>query len=271
MNIALIGCGAIGRVIVKAFAPNGIKGIRVVAVAETFPTQETVGLLRSAGVPLVADPEELLRFSPDLIVEAADQEAVRKYAPLFINKGKDMMILSVGALADTRFFSEVRDLALAKGARIIVPSGAIGGLDAIKSAAVGRLTEVTIRNIKPPAGLEGAPYVLRKGIDLKSIKERTEIYDGFADEAAKEFPKNVNVAVALSLAGIGPEKTRVIVIVDPHEVCNVHEIKAKGDFGEAVFTVSGLPSPDNPRTSYLAALSAIATLQNMVNPVRVGT
>lgn len=181
------------------------------------------------------------------------------------------MILSIGALADVRFLHELLDLAKNQRVRIIVPSGAIGGLDAIKSANVGNLTEVVIRNIKPPAALEGAPFIVRNKIDLKSITCPTQIYEGFAEEAAREFPKNLNVAVALSLAGIGPEKTRVIVIVDPGETRNIHEIIAKGDFGEAFFKVSGLPSPDNPKTSYLASLSAIATLQNLFNPFQVGT
>jgi aspartate dehydrogenase len=271
MRIALVGCGAIGKVIARTLATDQIKGAQLVAVAEPFPPEELTRLAGSAGFDIVKEPETLLGYAPDLVVEAAEQEVVRKYASLFLKAGKNMMLLSVGALADTQFFRELIDLAETHGVKIIVPSGAIGGLDAIKSANVGKLTEVSIRNIKPPAGLEGAPYIVKKGIDLKSITTATQIYEGFADEAAREFPKNVNVAVALSLAGIGPERTKVVVIVDPSETRNVHEITAKGDFGEAVFTVAGLPSPDNPKTSYLAALSAIATLRNLVGPLQVGT
>lgn len=216
-------------------------------------------------------PDMVLDFSPDLIIEAAEQEVVRKYAPLFLEAKKDLMIMSIGALVDSRFLQELIDLAQTNGVRIIVPSGAIGGLDAIKSANIGKITEVVIKNIKPPDALEGAPYIVRKNIDLKSMTKPTQIYEGFADEAAREFPKNLNVTIALSLAGIGPEKTRVIVIVDPGETRNIHEITAKGDFGEATFTVAGLPSPDNPKTSYLAGLSAIATLGNLLNPLQVGT
>ena len=181
------------------------------------------------------------------------------------------MIISVGALVDCHFLQELTDIAQANGLRIIVPSGAIGGLDAIKSANIGEITDVVIRNIKPPDALEGAPYIIRKNIDLKSFTTPTQIYEGFADEAAREFPRNLNVVVTLSLAGTGPEKTRVIVIVDPEETRNIHEITVKGDFGEATFTVAGLPSPDNPKTSYLAGLSAVATLSNLMNPLRVGT
>jgi aspartate dehydrogenase len=271
MRVAVIGCGAIGRVIAKAILAHEIAAVRLVAVAEAFPSEEVKRLASVEDFPLVEDPEMVLQFSPDLIIEAAGQEVVRKYASLFLKAKKNLMIMSVGALADAHFLHELRDLAQSQGVKIIVPSGAIGGLDAIKSANVGNLTSVSIRNIKPPEALEGAPFIERKKIDLKAITCPTQIYEGFADEAAREFPKNVNVAVALSLAGIGPEKTRVVVIVDPRETRNVHEIIAKGDFGEAVFTVSGLPSPDNPKTSYLAALSAIATLRNLVSPLQVGT
>ncbi len=271
MRVALIGWGAIGRVIAKAILADEIVGVQLVAGAEILSSEEAQSMAAMGRFPLVKKPEMVLEFSPDLVIEAAEQEVVRRYAPLFLKAKKDLMIMSVGALADARFLHELLNLAQTQGVRIIVPSGAIGGLDAIKSANIAKLTEVTIRNIKPPEALEGAPFIVRKKIDLKSITCRTQIYEGFADEAAREFPKNVNVAVALSLAGIGPEKTRVIVIVDPAETRNIHEIMAKGDFGEAIFTVSGLPLPDNPKTSYLAGLSAIATLRNLMSPFQVGT
>ncbi len=271
MQVALIGWGAIGRVIGKAILAQEVPGIKLVAVAEPCPSEEVRKLSLKEGFALVGDPENVLGSSPELIIEAAEQVVVVKYAPLFIRARKDLMIMSVGALADPPFHDEIFDLAQRQGVKILIPSGAIGGLDAIKSANVGKLTEVSIKNIKPPEALEGAPFVVRNKIDLTSITSPTQIYEGFAVEAAREFPKNVNVAVALSLAGIGAARTRVIVIVDPAETRNVHEITAKGDFGEAVFTVSNLPSPDNPKTSYLAGLSAIATLRNLINPFKVGT
>lgn len=271
MKVALIGCGAMGKVIAKAILAKEITGVQLVAVAELRPSDEVRELSKKTGFPLVSKPEDVLKYSPDLVIEAAEQEVVREYAPLFVQAKKDIMIMSVGALADIDFLSKLLGLATSQGVRIIVPSGAIGGLDAIKSANVGKLTEVIIKNIKPPQALEGAPFVVRNKIDLKSITSPTKIYEGFAEEAAREFPKNVNVAVALSLAGIGPAKTRVIVIVDPGETRNVHEIVAKGDFGEATLTVASVPSPDNPKTSHLAALSAIATLRSLTNPLQVGT
>ena len=271
MRVALIGCGAIGRVIVKAILAHEIEGIELAAVAEVYPSDEARALSDTGGFPLVEEPERILDFSPDLVIEAAGQAVARTYASLFLQAKKHVMIMSVGALADTLFLHELLKIARDHGAKIIIPSGALGGLDAIKSANIGKLTDVTVRNIKPPEALAGAPFIVREQIDLDSITSQTQIYDGYADEAAREFPKNMNVTVAVSLAGIGPEKTRVIVIVDPEETRNIHEITAHGDFGEAIFTVAGLPSPDNPKTSYLAGLSVIATLRDLVNPLQVGT
>lgn len=272
MKAALIGWGAIGKVIGDAILAGKVPGMDLVAVAEIRrPTNELCELSLKWNFALVNDVAKLLKFSPDIVIEAAGQEVVREFAAMFLKAQKNLMIMSVGALADQDFLDELLRLAQNKGARIIIPSGAIGGLDAIKSASVGCLTDVTIRNIKPPAALAGAPFIAKNNIDLKSIKCRTQIYEGFAEEAAKEFPQNVNVAVALGLAGIGVAKTKVIVVVDPAETCNVHEIVAKGDFGEVNFTVRGLPSPQNPRTSYLASLSAIATLQNIGKSIHVGT
>jgi aspartate dehydrogenase len=271
MRAALIGCGAMGRVIAKAILAQEIPGIQLAAVAEVRPSKEVQRMSATEGFPLVEDPESVLKFSPDLIIEAAEQEVVRRYIPMFLKAKKDVLIMSIGALANTDLLHEILDLARSQGVKIIVPSGAIGGLDAIKSANTRKLTEVTIRTTKPPEALEGAPFIVRNKIDLKSIASQTQIYEGFANDAAREFPKNTNVTVALSLAGIGPEKTRVIVIVDPAASRNTHEIIAKGDFGEAAFTVSGLPSPDNPKTSYLASLSAIATLRKLMDTLQVGT
>jgi aspartate dehydrogenase len=271
MRVALIGCGAIGRVILKALLENRVPGAVVAAAAEVGCSPDAEKMSAERGFPLVKDPLRVLDFGPDLVIEAAGQEVVLEYAERFLQAGRDLMVLSIGALVDGAFLRRLLDAAEARRVRLIVPSGAIGGLDTIKSASQGELTEVSIVNIKPPQALAGAPFIVKKGLDLFAIRTPTLIYEGFADEAAREFPKNLNVTVALSLAGIGPEKTRVQVIVDPSETRNIHEITAKGDFGEALFRVASLPSPDNPKTSHLAALSAVATLRNLASPLQVGT
>jgi aspartate dehydrogenase len=204
-------------------------------------------------------------------VEAASQEAVRDYAKAILNSGKDMLIMSVGALADHKFLDELIAIAQAKGAKIYLPSGAIAGLDGLKSAKEAGIEEVTLTTRKPPKSLVDAPYVKEKCIHLKNLKKEMLIYEGPAREAVKFFPANVNVAASLSLAGIGPEKTRVRIIADPKIDRNIHEIFVKGEFGELEVKTRNVPSPENPKTSYLAALSAIATLKKISNNIQVGT
>jgi aspartate dehydrogenase len=157
------------------------------------------------------------------------------------------------------------------GKRLYVPSGAIAGLDAIKGAMLGRVFKVTLTTRKSPRALEGAPYVVKKGIDLGALKEPTTIFSGSAEEAVPAFPANINVAAALSLAGIGADKTLVRIIADPACDKNIHEIEVEGDFGRLVTRMENVPSPHNPKTSYMAALSAIGLLQRITASLVVGT
>lgn len=162
-------------------------------------------------------------------------------------------------------------LAREKNCRIYLPSGALTGLDGVKSAAVGRIDSVTLTTRKPPAGLSGAPYLAREGIDLSSLREEKVIFEGSAEEAVEGFPRNINVAATLSLAGIGVAKTRVRIIADPKISRNIHEIEVEGEFGRLISRTENLPSPSNPKTSLLAIFSAIATLKSLASPVRIGT
>lgn len=155
--------------------------------------------------------------------------------------------------------------------KVYIPSGAIAGLDGLKAAALGRIDEVTLTTRKTPENLRDAPYIEKRGVDIGAIEEPTLIYEGPALEACRLFPANVNVAASLSLAGVGPEKTRVRIIADPTLRKNVHEIDVKGEFGCLKVHVENVPSPDNPKTSYLAALSAIATLRKITEDIQVGT
>ena len=205
-----------------------------------------------------------------LVIEAASQEAVRQYGPMALENGKDLMILSVGALGDDALRETLFSLAKEKGSRIYIPSGAIGGADLVSSASVANIEYVELETIKPPSGLNGSDYVREKSIDLESLKERTVIFEGTARDAVKAFPRNVNVSATLSLAGIGFDRTRVRVVVDPDAERNEHIIRVKGDFGSAEFRIENVPSPMNPRTSYLAAISAVATLRKITSGVWIG-
>jgi aspartate dehydrogenase len=181
------------------------------------------------------------------------------------------MILSVGALADEELRRRIEDLATDNSCKVYIPSGAIVGLDGLKSASIGEIHSATITTRKPPRGLAGAPFVIRNNIDLDRINVPTVLFEGPASEAVKAFPANVNVAATLSVAGIGFKKTEVRVIADPTITRNIHEITVVGSFGEFTTKVENVPSPSNPKSSYLAQLSAIATLKKISSPFQVGT
>ena len=179
--------------------------------------------------------------------------------------------MSTGALLDEDLFSSMLKVAKKNGRKIYVPSGAIVGLDNIKSASLESISEVTLTTRKPPKSLEGAPYIKQKGINLSLLKEPCVLYEGSAKEAVEFFPQNINVAASLSLASIGPERTRVRIIADPNIENIIHEIHVKGEFGEIYTKTINKPSPSNPKTSYIAALSAIATLRKISGNIIIGT
>src|SRR5919108_300171 len=192
----------------------------------------------------------------DIIVEAASQDAVKTFAKTIIQSGKDLIIMSAGALAEHNLFHELLDLASKKEAHIYVPTGAIAGIDAIRSVR-NLLDSVTITTTKSPKALAGAPFFERARIKPESISQKKLIYRGTAGDAVKKFPANINVAAALSLAGLGMDLTKVKIIADPAASVNQHKITATGEFGEIQIIVRNIPSPNNPKTSYLAVLSAV--------------
>ena len=267
MRIALLGCGSIGKVIAahilekkvnaELAAVHDMDGARAGGFAKKFHTKSS-------------SFEEILKMDVDLIVEAASPQAVREYVPRALEAKKSVMLMSAGALVDETLLNEIKRIAGKNGLKVYIPSGAIAGLDAIKSAG-NELEKVTIKTTKPPSSLKGAPFFEKSGIKLDSIKTSTLIYEGPAEEAVKLFPFNVNVAASLSIAGIGPKKTMVQIVVDPNINANIHEIVAEGRFGVITTTAKNVPSPDNPKTSYLAALSAVATLKKISEPMQVGT
>lgn len=195
-----------------------------------------------------------------LVIEAASQEALRQLAPRALGRGLPLIALSVGALGDAAFYDEVVKLARERGGRLHVPSGALGSLDVIRAALEGGLDEVTLVTAKPPAGF-----------GLTDVREPRVLYEGPAREAVKLYPKNVNVAAALALAGLGFERTRVRIVADPSLRVNTHTVVAKGAFGELTCRVENRPSPDNPASSHLASLSALALVRRLMAPVTVGT
>ncbi len=264
-NVGLIGCGTIGTHLALAIDSGSIANASLVGLFDVVDdnAKKLKSKLKSS-TEVYPDFESLIDSSVDIIIEAASQEAVRKFSKPIIKAGKDLMIMSVGALADTSFLAELLDQSAIRQGRskIYVPTGAIAGMDAIRSVK-HLLDSITLTTTKGPKALAGAPFFATREIDLDILTKVTEISEGPAAEAIKLFPVNVNVAAVLSLAGLGPDKTKVRVLVDPHATTNQHEIVATGDFGVIKITVNNVTAPGNPKTSFLAVLSAIECLRSI--------
>jgi aspartate dehydrogenase len=271
MRVAVIGVGSIGRYLIDGIQAGHAGAARVVGIAGRPGAEARLASLASSiGCRWTTDALELLGEKPDIVVEAASQAAVRQYAMAMLEGGADLLVMSVGALADPALMARITTAAERHGRRLHVPAGAIGGLDVLRAASLDRLDEVTLITSKPPRALAGAPFFVTHPVDLDAIGERTVIFDGPAAEAVRLFPANVNVAAALSLAGLGAERTRMQVVADPTLDRNVHEVVARGRFGELRLRLANVPSSSNPKTSFLACLSGLATLRRLTNPVQIG-
>ena len=272
-KVALIGCGTIGTIIAKAIDAGEAGEVELAWLFDirSESCESLAEKLRSK--PRLAKSIEkiLADKSVDLVVEAASQAAVAQYALDVLRSKKELMIMSVGALGDEKLLESMKKEAARVGKRVHVPSGAILGIDGIKAAKIAGIEEATLTTRKPAKTLASSAYVRERGLDLAKIKKPIVVFEGPAREAVKAFPESVNVAATLSLAGIGFDKTKVRVIADPSLDRNVHEIHVRGKAGEFVTEARNVPSPDNPRTSYLAALSAIRTLRNLTENVKIGT
>lgn len=254
MKLGIIGCGAIGSDVARA--------------ADLFPEIDRIflhDLNRKSETKLadqitkgsVLDIDTLLKQS-DIVFEAASQDAVKAYALDVLAQGKDIIIMSIGSLFDDAFRKKVEQTARKHHAKLYLPSGAVCGIDGILSANVDTIDKVTLVTTKSPKALG------------KNYKKRTVVFKGTAREAVQKFPKNINVAANLSIAGIGFDKTLVEIVADPVAIRNSHKILAHGRFGRLRAEVENMPNPDNPGSSYLASLSAIATLKRIVNPIQIG-
>jgi len=267
LKIGLIGCGAIGRTI--AIAMDRTESIGAIFLFDRSEEQARSLAARLEKAVHVTSMDVLIKNS-ELVVEAASQEAVREFAPQVLWAGRDLMLMSVGALADDQLADHMRKLAREKQCKLYIPTGAIAGVDGVRCAAEGRIDEVTLETRKPPRALRGNPYVAAMGIDIDNLTEETILFEGSARKAVTDFPQNINVAAALSLAGIGFDATTIRIIADPNVTRNEHTIHLKGSFGEMRSWVSNYPCPDNAKTSYLAALAAISMVRKISSGFWVG-
>jgi aspartate dehydrogenase len=266
MRVGIVGLGTIGRALCQAIDRREVR-VQVAAVTTRHHERARLFLRELCDPPSLLSLDELVARS-ELVIEAATQEALDTIAPCTLRQGKDLLVLSVGGLLDRHDWVE---LAHQTGSRIYVPSGAIVGLDGLKGAAIGHITTVTMTTRKPPKALAGAPFVVEHQIDLERFTEPTQIFEGSAREACRGFPANVNIAAALSLAGIGADRTRLRILVDPEGTRNVHDIAVVGEFGRFSIHLENEPSETNPRTGKLTYLSTLAMLKALANPLKVGT
>jgi aspartate dehydrogenase len=264
-RVAIAGLGAIGTQVAKAL-DAGIEGLELAAVSAANIDKHRAWLDKLGKMP-AALPIQSLADAADIVIECVPSKLVRSVVAPVVSRGKTAIVLSVGALLENE---DLVALAKTHGGQIVVPTGALIGLDAMTAAAVGTIHSVQMVTRKPVRGLAGAPYLVEHNVDIEDIKQPLKIFDGSAREAAKGFPANLNVAVALSLAGIGPDRTHVQIWADPTVTRNTHRIEVDSDSARFSMTIENIPS-ENPKTGRITALSVIACLRKLRAPLRVGT
>jgi aspartate dehydrogenase len=265
LRVAIVGLGAIGRKVAAAL-DQGVAGLALVAVSAQNPEKHQAWLAGLTKPPAVL-PIEALVDAADIVIECAPGKLVRSIVAPFVTNGKIAVVVSVGALLDNE---DLIELAKQNGGQIVVPTGALIGLDAMTAAAVGTVHSVRMVTRKPPLGLAGAPYIVEHNIDIAGISEPLRVFEGTARDAAKGFPANLNVAVALSLAGIGPDRTTLEIWADPTVTRNTHRVEVESDSARFSMSIENIPS-ENPKTGMITALSVIACLRKLRAPLRVGT
>jgi aspartate dehydrogenase len=257
--------GTVGRSIVKAL-DEGVAGIELVAVAARNVPAAEQWMASLQHRPAIVDFERMAQMC-DIVVECAPAHLLPEIALPVLKLGKQVVVLSCGALLE---HDEIIDTAREHGGQIVIPTGALLGLDAVTAAAEGKISSVRMVTRKPVKGLLGAPFLMEQGIVLDGLVEKTLIFSGTAREAVKGFPANLNVAVALSLAGIGPDRTKLEIWADPEISRNMHSIFVESDAALLTMSIENIPT-DNPKTGRITAQSVLALLRKMTAPMRVGS
>jgi aspartate dehydrogenase len=272
MRIALIGGGTIAQLVLEHVRSAALGTFEVVALmGRTGGAPRASKLAQQFAVRYVERREELLAQRPQAVIEAASHEAVRQHLVPLLEAGVGVVVLSAGALVDDAIRAAAEQAAARSGALLFVPSGGIGGLDALKTACLAGVDEASIEVAKPPAAWKGIPYVEQNGFRLDALKGPVLLFEGSAREGVPHFPQNVNIAAILSLGGIGADRTRLRVVADPGLVLNTHTIRVSGRTGRFTLVLENVPAPENPKTSWLACYSALAALRALGSPVRYGT
>ncbi len=271
MKVAFIGGGVIERLALERIAGGELGGFTPVAILGRGPASKARDLAAQYGLAYVLERDALLATRPDVVVEAASHDAVREHAAPLLEAGVSIIVLSGGALHDDALRGRLERLAASAKAFLYVPSGGIGGLDALKAVVAAGCDEVEIAVTKPPAAWKNIAYVERLGVDLDRLPGPRVLFEGTAREGVPHFPQNVNIAAVLSMAGIGFDRTRLKVVADPALRLNTHYITVRGRTGTVSLKFESVPFPDNPKTAMLACYSALAALKEFGARVRYGT
>jgi len=267
IKIGIIGCGAIGSALAEYCTKDLKDRLDLVSIYD-ISEEARLSLEKTLNKKIAVSSLDELIGKSDLLIESASGSVSHKILKLAIDNKKDVIIMSIGGLLG---HEGLLDEAGKKGIKVYLPSGALAGIDAFKACGISKIESVRLTTRKPPKGLLGAPYLKEKNIDITKIDGESVVFEGNAAQAVKGFPKNVNVSALLSIAGLGSEKTIVRIITSDKYTKNSHEVEIKGDFGTIKTVTENVPFPENPKTSYLAALSAMATLRGIVDTVRIGT
>lgn len=270
LKIGIVGCGAIGSSLAKAIVKDFSGEAKLCALYD-LDGRKSLNLSKkvSGNLNLAAHNLRGLIKGSRLVVEAASAKFSWDIARAVLSSGRDIMIMSVGGVAGR--LKQLTALAKKHGARVYIPSGAISGLDALKAAKIGGIKNITLTTTKHPSSFKGVSYIEAQGINLAAIKKDTVLFSGKASQAIKYFPQNINVAAVLGLAGIGVNKTKVRIVASPKASKNMHEIKVESRSGDIFSRTENILHPDNPKTSFLAVLSAVAMLKQILEPVKIGT
>ncbi len=266
LRVGVAGLGAIGMAVARGLE-QGIPGLALAAVAARDLERARGRIADFSTPPEVVEAAQLATLA-DVIVECAPASVFRDIAEPALAAGRTLIPASIGALLA---HEDLIDLAARGGGHIIAPTGALIGLDAVRAAAEGKIASVRMITRKPPASLAGAPYLAEHDIRLDGLTAPLKIFDGNARDGARGFPANVNVAAALSLAGIGPERTHLEIWADPALSRNTHHIEVEADSARFSMTIENVPSEENPRTGRITALSLLATLRRLTATLTVGT
>jgi aspartate dehydrogenase len=266
LSVAIGGFGAIGKVIAQRL-DEGIDGLTLAAVSARDAVRAKEAMVGFAR-PVPVLPLAELGATADVVIECAPAHLLREIVEPALGRGRLVMVLSCGALLDN---FDLVDLARRYGGRILVPTGALLGLDAVAAAAEGGISRVHMITRKPPGGLAGAPYLVEHSIAIDNLAQPKRVFTGNARDAARGFPANVNVVAALALAGIGPEHTTIDIWADPGVTRNTHRIEVEAEAVRLSMQIENVPSAENPKTGRLTPLSVIAALKKLVSPLAVGT